>query len=112
MTDDVTAYGGIIDQRAMSAEERQELAVTLRELWWDCHRDFVRPIVDLETLRLSATTMHALAADLDEAGYVTHARIIRRAAAPLGQVPDRPVSSPRHWRPRLHQGSAVRAARC
>ena len=112
MTDDATVYGGIIDQRGMSTTERQALAETLRELWWDCHRDFVRPVVDLETLRLSTTTMHALAADLEEAGYGTHARIVRRSAAPRDQMSDRALSSPRHWRPRVHQGASMRAAHC
>ncbi len=111
MTNDITAYGGIIDQRAMSTEQRQMLAQVLRELWWDCHRDFVRPIVDLETLRLSSTSLHALAADLDEAGYLTHARIVRRAAAPQAQAFDRAVTPQRHWRPRVHEGYVVRAAR-
>ncbi|GAB49660.1 hypothetical protein [Mobilicoccus pelagius] len=97
MSTDITADGGIIDQRAMTTEERETLSTTLRELWWDCHRDFARPVVDLGALRLSETTMLALAADLDEAGYVTHARLVRCMATTQGHASDRPdAPPPRH----------------
>lgn len=102
----VTTYGRIIDQRAMSAGERLELAIALRELWWDCHRDFRRPVVDLDALGLTATSLEALATDLDEAGYPLHASATRGASSPRAHVMDRPA--PTHWRPRVHSGIAVR----
>lgn len=73
----------IIDQRGMSIAERFDLALVLRGLWWDCHRHFADEIVDLTELGLTSASLAALAADLETAGYVGHARRVESMEHPL-----------------------------
>lgn len=108
----VVTSGTVIDQRLLSASERAQVAYAIREAWWDCYRHFEREVVDLGALGLSASSLRALADDLEFAGFDAHANAVRHAEAPTRSVlPDTVRRAPLPaWRPRVHTGAA--AARC
>lgn len=109
MSTDFIASGGVIDQSRMSLDERRGVSRALRDCWWDCYRVFDREMVEVNALGLLPASLRALADDLADAGYVTHADVVRRAAATARPTGEGPAPWPlRSWRPRTHSGVAAR----